>query len=271
MAAFPITAWAAINAAGDDADAVVTAIARGRDATDLHRDGLRPLPSAHTDHDRHVTRLARAGLGQLDEALDRARQRWGSSRLAAIVAMPPDDDDALVVAARLQAPPPEPTAAGLAALLEHIVSGPAYAMLQAGPAGADAVAGAVSLIEADIADAVLAGGIATADPETGHADACAFVLIERHASALIDLRDASATVPDDVAYVHSLHDATADVVCTTRYTGTLGAAAGVTELVIAAQCLRRDVFPGPGASSLTADHVVVDVGARRWLVSARVS
>jgi 3-oxoacyl-(acyl-carrier-protein) synthase len=167
MPGFPLTAWALRHPWGTTADAVLD---RLRDPPPL--DPARPTPT-----------LASALLDEIAPSCARACERWGQSRVAAILGSAPSTDDAAL----------DRLSAMLASVRRGTsIAGPAYHVATPGVGGAKALASAERLLRASLADAVLVGGV---DDDRG-----ALLLIERHGSAFVELRaTAEASGPADPA------------------------------------------------------------------------
>jgi 3-oxoacyl-(acyl-carrier-protein) synthase len=305
MPAYPMTARAAVNAAGDELDAILHAI-------DHDRSALRPcaelgeppplvgwlgspppLPGPLRAHDGRAARVLFRALAPSTAAIESACKRWGASRVGAVIAAPIADLDPVAVAMRLLAPMPAPTAEALVELVLAATSmrGPVYACSAEGAAGATAVAAGIRLLDAGALDAVIVGGCEVLGPATlrlpgvdAPGEGAALALLERHGDAFVELAAVCevasgsalarlarehAHATRSVGYVHAIEPVEADparpgvpVITTTRVTGHLRAAAGVTELVLAAGALERGRAPIPGDRGdpdLDLDAAIVDV------------
>lgn len=226
--------------------------------------------------------LAHELLDELSGPCADACARWGTSRVAVILG-----------SARPTADRPLDR---LSTMLELVrsntkIAGPAYHVAATGAGGAKALASADRMLRADLADAVLVGGI---DDDEG-----ALLLLERHGQAFVELHataeaagvtDANAldeaTAERSLAaawassgraplgYVHmhahpddSLASAERRVIealvgdvprCSTRNTVTaMSAAAGATDAVLAAACLTRGYTPEASPRELEHDRALV--------------
>ena len=181
---YPVTAYAAINALGDSTARVIAALSSGQSGlgpcpfdvpfatpTGAMPAPLPPLPARLAAHDSRTARLAMAGLVEIRPAVERAVARRGAGRVALVVGtttaglgrtedayrtlrrtgvLPADYDlhrqhsfGSLVDAMRV--------AAG--------IGGPAYVVSTACSASAKAIASAQRLLDNELADAVLVGGV----------------------------------------------------------------------------------------------------------------
>lgn len=167
MPGFPLTAWALRHPWGAHADAVL----------DRLRDPPPPFGAAPTP----AATLATALLDELAPSCARACARWGTSRVAVILAS----------AAPTDAHPLDRLAAMLATVRERTrIAGPAYHVAAPGVGGIKALASADRLLRASLADAVLVGGV---DDGRG-----ALLLVERHGDAFVELRASAEAsgIPD---------------------------------------------------------------------------
>jgi len=175
MVATPITAYAACNALGDNADDILDALAAGRcglapvdetDGSTRHwgRANDPPvLPDAYAEYDSRAARLLGRVLGDLAEPVAVARQRWGSGRVALVLGVHGPDAgwlrgrDVPTSAEQLFARGPQ----GPMLFAQRVlgISGHAYCVSAEGAAGAAAIASGHRLIAAGLADAVVAGGV----------------------------------------------------------------------------------------------------------------
>jgi 3-oxoacyl-[acyl-carrier-protein] synthase-1 len=247
-------------------------------------------------HDGRATRVLFGALAPMTAAIEAACRRWGASRVGAVIAAPIADLDPAAVAMRLKAPMPVPTSEALVELVlaATTMRGPVYACSAEGAAGAAAVAAGVRLLDTGAVDAVLVGGCEVLGPSTLRlptadtpGEGAALALLERHGDAFVELAAVSevgagsavarlardhAHATSAVGYVHAIDPRAAEpsrpdvpIVTTTRITGHLRAAAGATELVLAAAALERGRAPGSGpimSTDLDAAIVDVPVGAR---------
>jgi hypothetical protein len=282
VTAYPVTAWAAINAAGPAIEMIADAVRNRRSGLRAREPGQPAVgwldsPSGETD-DR-VSALVTRALAPMQEWITRARGRWGASRLGILLAVDGDAQDA-----RWDA-----EGTGGDSLVDTIAQltgarAPAYVRRHADEGGLAAVTAALRVIEAGFADVVLAGGVQTRGPDGAAAagEGAAFVLVERQADALIEVFDVTESSLEaspwrsDLAYVHTEgRDLPAalsrvPVLRTDAITGHLGAAAGVTALALGAACLHDGISPDP-AASLEGDHVLLLGPRTRLLVHARLS
>ena len=184
MAATPITAYAAYNALGSDADTVLAGLAEGRcglravpPTAELGAHyGLAAdppaLPETHAEYDGRAARLLAGALSDISEAVVVARRRWGSHRVGMILGVhgpeerwlsPPDDaDTAMSTVHALGSQGPLLLARDALEL-----RGPAYCVAAEGAAGIAAIAAAHRLIGSGLADAVIAGGVGAKSSVTG--------------------------------------------------------------------------------------------------------
>lgn len=302
MPAYPMTARAAVNAAGDDLDAVVAAIDADRSALGPCAELGEPpprvgwlgsppaLPDPWRGLDRRASRVLFCALAPIADAIEAACRRWGASRVGAVIAAPIADLDPAAVALHLHDPLPPPTAEVLVDLVSASTTmrGPVYACAAEGSAGAAAIACGARLLDAGIVDAVLVGGCevlgraalrlaVAAEPGEG----AALALFERHGDAFVELTAVSeveggsaigrvardhAAAKSAWGYVHAIDPRPADhaasgvpVVTSTSVTGRLGAASGVTELLVAAAALERGRAPGPAVQGIDLETAIVDV------------
>ncbi|MEZ4383288.1 MAG: beta-ketoacyl synthase N-terminal-like domain-containing protein [Nannocystaceae bacterium] len=184
MGSYPITAFSASNALGNTTTEVVAALDGGRS-------GLRPipaefgiagtcgmvpgplpaLPSALTDYDSRLTRIAQLALDDLSRPLAAARRRWGAERIGLILGTSTggiyESERAYRHHLKNGALPADYSLerqhslhAGL-----HVVRmladlrGPAYVVSTACSSSARVCAGAMRLLDAAVCDAVLVGGV----------------------------------------------------------------------------------------------------------------
>ncbi len=269
MVGFPLTAWALHHPWGDTADAVLDRLcARG---------SLLPAPPRSAP-DAVIDAL----LGSLVSPCAAAGERWGATRVATVLG-----------SAGPSTPQPLARLSGLLGEIRRRLGlrGPSYHVATRGIGGARAIASGLRLIEADLADAVLAGGV---DDDQG-----ALVLLERRGDAFVALRSAvEATSPRPPArldeptarraivgaragagnaplgYVHVHADAGSEagvsehrVVkelcgdaprCATHpVLGPAGAAAGAVDVLLAAASLSRGFLPADPALELEHDRALV--------------
>src|SRR6187549_1645242 len=101
MSPVSITAYTLVNALGDDAEAVISALERGE--TGLGRNSfadrltadvdtvcgavshLDPLPAALAAYDTRQARIAWMGIAGLVRATQKAATRWGSTRVGLVI------------------------------------------------------------------------------------------------------------------------------------------------------------------------------------------
>lgn len=228
MVATPITAQAAYNALGTSVDAILAALAERRcGLTPVQQAGIDtahwgrapdppPLPEPFAAFDSRATRLLCAVLPDLVGPVATARRRWGSDRLAFVLGVHGPDDSVFgpkaeaVSSATLQARGSQGPLLFAREALE--LRGPAYCVSAEGASGAAAIAAGHRLIEAGLADAVLAGGVGALSPLTVRTfaarrllsaaparpfaasragatigEGAALVLIERHADAFVEI------------------------------------------------------------------------------------
>ncbi len=183
MAAYPITAYALCNALGDDARAVIGSLEHG--SCGLGRRGfacdvetvwgaivdLAKLSGSLQPFDTRQARIVVAALGPITESVGRACRRWGSSRVAVVLGSSTGGIGATEAAWA------ESIATGkwpawfdlqrhhaMAASLEVVracvpIRGPGWVVSTACSSSAKAFASAQRLLDADVADAVLVGGV----------------------------------------------------------------------------------------------------------------
>lgn len=173
----PITAIALCNALGVDTGTVTAAIARGAsglaaqgDAPGLHGScgELEPLPASLRDHDTRQARIAAQTVMQIEGAIDRANRRWGASRVAIVIGTSTGG----IAATEAVWTPGVPLPASFDLYRHHAMSatidvvralsgarGPGHAISTACSSSAKAFASAQRLIDADLADAVIVGGV----------------------------------------------------------------------------------------------------------------
>jgi 3-oxoacyl-[acyl-carrier-protein] synthase-1 len=173
----PITAVALCNALGVDVANVTAAIARGTsglaplgDAPGLHGScgELEPLPASLRDHDTRQARIAAQTVVQIKDAIDRANRRWGASRVAIVIGTSTGGIAATEAAWTPGAPLP-PTFDlyrhhAMSATIDVVraicgARGSGHAISTACSSSAKAFASAQRLIEANLADAVIVGGV----------------------------------------------------------------------------------------------------------------
>ncbi len=268
MAGFPLTAWAVRHPLGQDADALLDALARGH------------TPSSTPQIDE--AELAEALFEEMAEACAAARERWGASRVAVILGS----------AAPTAPEPLNRLSSALSLARRHAgITGPAYHVAATGAGGAKALASAERLLRASLADAVLVGGI---DDGVG-----ALLLLESHGEAFVRLRaSAEATGRTNaetfdhataravmesawakvgrapLGYVHAhasdpephaqaekqAIEAMSDTAprrATRSILRSGGAAAGAIDTVLAAASLTRGYAPGPAPLELEHDRVLI--------------
>lgn len=183
MTAYPITAYALCNALGDDAHAVIASLERG--ATGLGRRGFAcdvdtvwgaivdppALPSSLQAYDTRQARIVAAALAPIVVPVQRACTRWGSARVAVVLGSSTGGIGATERAwAESRTTGTWPTWFDLQrhhamqASLEVVracvpIRGPGWVVSTACSSSAKAFASAQRLLDADLADAVLVGGV----------------------------------------------------------------------------------------------------------------
>jgi 3-oxoacyl-[acyl-carrier-protein] synthase-1 len=173
----PITAIALCNALGPDVAAVSAAIARGTsglaplgDAPGMHGRcaELESLPASLRDHETRQTRIAAQTVVAILDAIERASRRWGASRVAIVIGTSTGGIAATEAAWTPGAPLPAPFDLyrhhAMSATIDVVralsgARGPGHAISTACSSSAKAFASAARLIEADLADAVIVGGV----------------------------------------------------------------------------------------------------------------
>jgi 3-oxoacyl-[acyl-carrier-protein] synthase I len=179
----PITAYALCNALGEDVRAVTEALEHGRSGlrddvfvaqvpTFLgHCDALEPLPASLSAYDTRQTRLAARALAPMIDAVAGACKRWGSTRVAIVVGT---STGGIAATERAWAWMHEHGSLpaefdlhrhhAMQATVEVVramtgARGPGHAISTACSSSAKAFASAQRWIEADLADAVVVGGV----------------------------------------------------------------------------------------------------------------
>lgn len=174
---YPLTAVALCNALGTDVHAVYTAITAGTTGLRPHdgaagRHGacgaLEALPAALAAYDNRQARLAAQTIAPMLATIDRANRRWGASRVALVIGTSTGGIAATEAHWTRGAPLPAGFDLGrqhaLAATIEVLralcgARGPGYAISTACSSSAKVFASAARLVAADLADAVVVGGV----------------------------------------------------------------------------------------------------------------
>jgi len=183
MGPVEITAYALVNALGDDTEAVISALERGQ--TGLGRAPfptevptvvgaiarLDPLPATLADWDTRQARIAWHGVAEIVEASQRAARRWGASRVGLVIGTSTGGIGATEGAwARWKQSGEWPADFDLQrhhamqATVEVVraatgARGPGYVVSTACSSSAKAFASAQRMIHADLVDAVIVGGV----------------------------------------------------------------------------------------------------------------
>ncbi|HFE47085.1 MAG TPA: beta-ketoacyl-ACP synthase [Nannocystis exedens] len=184
MGSYPITAISATNAMGNTTAEVVAAL-------DAGRSGLRPcppefgvsgicgvvpgplpaLPSALTEYDSRLTRIAQLSLEDLNRPLAAARRRWGADRIGLILGTSTGgiyESERAYRQLKVSGELPEGYSVERQHALHaglHVVRlladlrGPSYVVSTACSSSSRVCAGAIRLLDAAICDAVLVGGV----------------------------------------------------------------------------------------------------------------
>ncbi|MBX7078735.1 MAG: beta-ketoacyl-ACP synthase [Nannocystaceae bacterium] len=179
MARYPITALSLSNALGDDAGAVIEALLAGRSGLSDRTafaprwvgacSELDPLPAALADRDTRQTRIAARAFAGIAPAVARATTRWGASRVAVIIGTSTGGIGATEAAF-------ESLLGGtkvdfdlrrhhaMQATVEVVrqlagARGPGWCISTACSSSAKAFGSAQRLLDADLADAVIVGGV----------------------------------------------------------------------------------------------------------------
>lgn len=180
MGSYPITACSLANGLGDDARAVMAALARGE--TGLADDvpgfaprwvgacrSLEPLPSSWSAYDNRQARVTALALTPMLPAVTRACTRWGAARVALVIGTSTGG-----IAATEGRWPALVSGGGegydlqkqhaLQASVDLVrgltgARGPGFAISTACSSSAKAFGSAQRLLDADLADAVLVGGV----------------------------------------------------------------------------------------------------------------
>ncbi len=176
----PITALSLCNALGLDLAGVGAAIAATRSGlrtlpwswgppgTHGAIDAPAPLPATLTDYDTRQARIAAQTLAPMLAAVERANRRWGASRVAIVIGTSTGGIAATEAAWSRGAPLPASfdiaRRHALQATIEVVracsgARGPGYAISTACSSSAKAFGSAARLIAADLADAVIVGGV----------------------------------------------------------------------------------------------------------------
>lgn len=274
MPGFPVTAWALRHPWGTSAHAVL--------------DRLREPSSAADGGLATPEMVASALLDELSTPCERACERWGASRVAAILGSAVPIDEL----------PLDRLSSMMAQVRHHTgIAGPAYHVVATGVGEIKALVAADRLLRASLVDAVLVGGM---DDDRG-----AMLLVERHGDAFVELRATAEAVgplepegPDEAAmgrvlatawaavgrpplgYVHTHYDADdphgavehrvlhehlgAVVCCSTRASSPrTGAAASSIDAVLAVASLVRGYTPEAVPRELEHDRVLMHALSRR--------
>ena len=178
----PITAYALCNASGGDVRAVIDALAHGTSGLREDRFAdvptfvgscgeLDPLPASLHDHDTRQARLVARALDPIAAAVAGACTRWGASRVAIVIGSSTggiaatehawahrNADGTLPASFDLQRHHALQASVEVARAMTG-VRGPGLAISTACSSSAKAFASAQRMIEADVVDAVLVGGV----------------------------------------------------------------------------------------------------------------
>lgn len=183
QSSYPVTAWSAVNALGTQTQDVVAALRAGRSALSpvlpgtpfetvcgVVDDDIPRLPASLAAYDSRNNRFVQQGLDQIAEALDRARERWGPSRVGICVgsstAAMDEIEDAYLAHHESGALPGgfDVFARGSSAGLVHVLraltrcEGPAVVVSNACASSGKAFASAQRWLTAGVVDAVVVGG-----------------------------------------------------------------------------------------------------------------
>ena len=183
-AAFPVTAYAALNALGNTTRDVIASLHAGRSGlgpcplelpfetpTGTVADPLPTLPAALAAWDSRTTRLAVAGLAEIAPAIARAVARYGADRVALIVGTTTSGlsrtEDAYHERQRTGALPLDyelHQQHSFGAVMEALrrvtgIGGPCFAVSTACSASAKAVGSAQRLLATNAVDAAVVGGV----------------------------------------------------------------------------------------------------------------
>ncbi|HEX3694691.1 MAG TPA: beta-ketoacyl-ACP synthase [Polyangia bacterium] len=182
--AYAVTAYAAVNALGTSTRQVIAALGAGRSGvracplevpftapTGAVADPLPALPARLAAHDSRTARLAVAGLAEILPAIARAVAGRGAGRVALVVGTTTAGlgrtEQAYGVFRRTGALPVDYDVHrqhSFGSLIEAVrvtagIGGPAYVVSTACSASAKAIASAQRLLDNDVADAVIVGGV----------------------------------------------------------------------------------------------------------------
>jgi 3-oxoacyl-[acyl-carrier-protein] synthase-1 len=184
MAAYPITAFAAVNAMGTTTAEVLSALEAGRSGLapcpaefevtgtcGLVPGALPSLPRSLAEYDSRLARLAQLSLADLTTPLRRACARWGADRVAVLMGT---STGGILESERAYAHVKAHGAlpAGYSLERSHALDaglkvvrslagarGPAYLVSTACSSSAKVCAGAMRLLDAGLCDAALVGGV----------------------------------------------------------------------------------------------------------------
>ena len=181
---YPITAWSAANALGRTVAEVVASLAEGRSGLGppplelpfptvfgLVPGPLPELPPELAAHEARQSRLALLSVEELREPVSRAVARWGAGRVALVMGTSTAGIDRTELAyearARTGAMPADydfqrqHSFHAAAEVIGHRlgISGPSFVISTACSSSAKAFGSARRLIDADLADAVVVGGV----------------------------------------------------------------------------------------------------------------
>lgn len=184
MRPLPITAWSAVNALGRSTAEVLAALDEGRSGlgpsplpTTMETvvgavpGELAPLPAAHAAYDTRLARIGWLAFLEVRAALERAVARWGKHRVAIVLGTSTggleETEQAFDHWLRHGELRPgydyerQHNFAAFGDLLAAVagVEGPSYVVSTACSSSGKVAASAARLIRADLADAVLVGGI----------------------------------------------------------------------------------------------------------------
>lgn len=184
MQPFPITAVALCNGMGASTGEVLAALRAGRSGlgpcppefglaatVGVVPGPLPPLPAALADYDTRQARIAALALAELQAPLARACARWGAHRVGLVLGTSTggigESEGAYAHAQRTGALPPEYSVARRHALDAVLpvaraltgVQGPGYVVSTACSSSAKVFASAQRLLQLDLCDAVVAGGV----------------------------------------------------------------------------------------------------------------
>ncbi|MEM6994687.1 MAG: beta-ketoacyl synthase N-terminal-like domain-containing protein [Myxococcota bacterium] len=205
MTATPITAYAAYNALGKNAEGVLEALAAGRSGLDRIESRSGPsrcwgrapnppaLPEALGAIDNRARRLLASVCGDLAQPVVTACRRWGAHRVALVLGVHGPDAQWLREATEASTPTRvvhERGTQGPLTLAQQLLDlrGPAYCVAGEGAAGAAAIAAGHRLLQAGLADAVVAGGVGVLSSVVGESYASRRLLSEDEARPLSAVR-----------------------------------------------------------------------------------